>query len=140
MIIEYPDLNITISALLLEDMNPELCEVIWSHLPLQCVQEHAVVSGGSLYCWTPIVTTAPVRTREKLADQPLGRVRYSQSTGNKLGMNYGPITEPLEHCIPIGQVIEEDLEKLKAVGKAVWDSAFYSKKIIMVHFKKEEGS
>jgi hypothetical protein len=136
MIMEYPDLNLCISATLLEEMNPELCEVIWNHLPMECVQEHAVVSGGSLYCWTPIVTTAPVRYREKLAEQPLGRVRYSQMTGNKIGMNYGPITEPLPHCIPIGQVIDDDLEKVKAVGKAVWDSIFYTKRIIRVHFKQ----
>ena len=34
----------------------------------------------------------------------------------------------------------DDLEKLKLVGKAVWDSTFYTKRIIRVHFKKGEGS
>jgi hypothetical protein len=136
--IEWPDLTMSISATLLEEKNPELCDVFWSSLPFESIQEHAVVSGESIYCWAPIVTTAPVRTREKLIETPVGRLRYSQTTGNKLAMRYGPVTEPLAHTAPVCQVLEDDLEKLRLVGKAVWDSTFYTKKIIMVHFEKEE--
>jgi hypothetical protein len=138
--IEWPDLHISVSATLLEDKNPELCEVFWTHLPFQSVQEHAVVSGEGIYCWAPIVTTAPVRYTERLTEMPEGRLQYIQATGNKIGLDYGPITEPLDHATPIGQVAEDDLPKLKSVGKAVWDSAFYTKKIIMVHFKKAGGN
>jgi hypothetical protein len=136
----YPDLNLSISAVLLDEVNPELCDVFWNHLPFVCLQEHAVVSGESMYCWVPIVTTAPVRYREKLTEAPVGRLRYSQMTGNKIAVRYGPVTEPLAHTAPIAQVSEDDLEKLKAVGKAVWDCIFCTKKIIAVHFEKGENS
>jgi hypothetical protein len=138
--IEWPDLGIRASATLLEEKNPELCDVFWGHLPFVSMQEHAVVSGQGIYCWAPIVTTAPVRYTERLTEMPPGRLTYIQATGNKIGLEYGPITEPLDHCTPIGQILQDDLPKLEVVGKAVWDSAFYSKKIIMVHFKKVEGS
>jgi len=140
VIMEWPDLNVSVSATLLEDKNPELCEVFWSHLPFASVQEHAVVSGEGIYCWAPIVTTAPVRYTERLTEMPLGRLQYIQATGNKIGLNYGAYTEPLEHATPIAQVLGNDMAKLRVVGKAVWDSAFYTKKIIKVHFKKGEGS
>jgi hypothetical protein len=136
VIVEWPDLDIRVSATLLEDRNPELCEVFWSHLPFESVQEHTVVSGNGMYCWAPIVTTEPARHTERSTETPVGRLQYIGATGNKIGLVYGPITEPLEHAIPIGQVVEDDLEKLKVVGKAVWDSAFYTKRIIKVLFKK----
>jgi hypothetical protein len=138
--IEWPDLNISVSATLLEEKNPELCDVFWSHLPFESVQEHTVVSGKGTYCWAPIVTTAPARHTERSTETPVGRLQYIGATGNKIGLVYGPITEPLEHAIPIGQVVEDDLEKLKVVGRAVWDSTFYTKKIIMVHFMKAPGT
>ncbi len=139
VIMEFPDFKVSVSATLLEETNPELCQVFWNHLPFECVQEHGVISGEIVYCWVPIVTTAPVRAQEKLDETPVGRLLYSQMTGNKLIAKYGPVTEPLK-LIPIGQVAEEDIEKLKTVGRAVWDSAFYTKELIRVHFTKEDGS
>jgi hypothetical protein len=138
--IEWPDLNVSVSATLLDEKNPELCEVLWGHLPFVSVQEHMVVSGEGIYCWAPIVTTAPVRYTERLTEMPPGRLTYIQATGNKIGLAYGPITEPLDHCTPIGQILEHDLPKLPVIGKAVWDSTFYTKKIIAVHFEKGESS
>jgi hypothetical protein len=50
---------------------------------------------------------------------------------------YGSITENLKTQL-IGQVKGENLDILKSVGKAVWDSMYNTKKIIKVVFRKKQ--
>ena len=113
-------------ATLSSDLNEQLCLDFVAALPFTVLQDHAMVTGESMYAWTPLVNLAPVRVTERICDAPIGRLRFSQATGNKLVVQYGRTTEIL--CAPVlGQVRAEDLGKLQDVGKAVWDSNFRTK-------------
>lgn len=137
--IAWPDLDVTVVAELADESNPEMCEEFWQHLPFRVLQAHPVVSGESLYCWTPIVSTAPVRHRERIIDCPIGRLRYSQSTGNKMSVQYGQGLEPLAQPV-LGQVREADCHLLPGVGKAIWENVFWRKAEMFVEVRRHDGT
>jgi hypothetical protein len=124
----WQPLGLSVEALLATSQNPELCADLIEKLPFTIVQDHAVVTGKSMYAWTPVVSTAPVRVRERICDAPIGRLRYSQSTGQKFIVQYGPTIEDLAQPI-LGEIVS-GLEVLPEVGKAVWESTFNSKELI----------
>jgi hypothetical protein len=135
--IEWPKYGKKVTALMLDNENPELCGEFWKHLPFECVQEHGVVTGDIIYCWTPLVNTEPVRVQNKHTEAPVGRVSYSQGTGNKIIIKYGLCSEDLNAPI-LAQVIENDLEDLKWVSKEIWNNTMGKKEIIKVIFTKKE--
>ncbi|MGO4706792.1 hypothetical protein AB4072_13570 [Microvirga sp. 2MCAF38] len=137
--ISWPDLDVIVVAELADESNPEMCEEFWQHLPFRVLQAHPVVSGESLYCWTPIVSTAPVRHRERIIDCPIGRLRYSQSTGNKMSVQYGQGLEPLAQPV-LGQVLPEYCDLLPGVGKEIWENVFWRKAEMFIEVKRHDGS
>jgi hypothetical protein len=129
--INWPELGVKVVAELADESNPELCEEFWQHLPFKVLQAHPVVSGESVYAWTPIVSVAPVRHREQIINCPVGRLRYSQATGNKFSVQYGRGLEPLAQPV-LGMVLPEHCGKLPAVGKAIWENVFWRKDLYFV--------
>ncbi len=129
ILMRWEPLGIEVRAALAVDQNPELCRDLLDTLPFTVLQEHAVVTGKSMFAWTPAMSTAPVHVREKINEAPLGRLRFSQGTGQKLIVQYGPTTEDLLAPV-LGQVVAEDVDKLDAVGAAAWTSAFEDKQEI----------
>jgi hypothetical protein len=138
IMIEWPELNISVEAMLEDARNPELCEEIWRELPFECIQDHGVVTGQIIYCWTPVISIAPVKVAEKHTEAPVGRISFSQATGNKIIIKYGPCTEDIAAPV-LAKVVDEDLEKLRVVGKQIWESTFYNKKLYRVIFRRKEG-
>lgn len=136
--VTWPELGITIVAELADELNPELCEEFWRDLPFRVMQAHPVVSGESLYAWTPTISTAPVRHTIKLSDCQPGDMRYSQKTGNKFSINYGRSTETLAQPI-LGKVLPEYLPLLPKVGKAIWNNLVFEKSHIFVEVKPHAG-
>lgn len=135
MIIEWPDLNITVEADLEDERNADLIGEIWSNLPMTAVQEHAMVTGKSMYCWVPMLSFAEIPFQMRIMDTPPGVVSYSQKTGNKMIVRYGKVTEDLMTPI-VGFVRKEYLKDLDRVGEAVWANYSQGKKVIRVHFRK----
>lgn len=129
--IRWPELDVTVVAELADEQNPEMCEEFWQDLPFKVMQAHPVVSGESMYAWTPTISTAPVRLRERIIDCPIGRLRYSQSTGNKFSIQYGKGLEPLAQPV-LGMVLPEYHHLLPVVGKAIWTNLFFAKDQIFV--------
>lgn len=129
--IKWPELDIAIVAELADEQNPELCEEFWRDLPFKVMQAHPVVSGESLYAWTPTISTAPVHATIKLNDCEPGDLRYSQKTGNKFSINYGKSTETLAQPF-LGRVLPEYRHLLPTVGKAIWNNVFFAKEKIYV--------
>jgi hypothetical protein len=124
--LSWQPVGIEAVATLSSDLNEDLCSDFLAALPFTVLQDHAMVTGESMYAWTPLVNLAPVPVTERICDAPIGRLRYSQATGNKLVVQYGLTTEILRAPV-LGQVRAEDLGKLRDVGKAVWDSNFRTK-------------
>ena len=125
----WEPLGISVKAVLASKENPELCADLLKALPFRVVQDHAVVTGESMYAWTPIVSTAPIRVRERICDAPVGRLRFSQSTGQKLIVQYGPTTEDLAQPV-LGEILKPDSDKLPEVGRKVWESTYKTKELI----------
>src|SRR5262249_49168482 len=95
-------------------------------LPFTCLQSHPMVSGESLFAWTPMATTAPTPFREEIRRAPVGRLRFSTRTGQKLIVQYGRTTEDILAPV-LGSVLEEDRGMLPALGRAVWQSTYETK-------------
>lgn len=117
--ITWEPLGIRAEAVLASSLNPELVEEFVSALPFTILQEHALVSGESMFAWAPLVSTAPVRHNERICDAPIGRLRYSQNSGQKFIVQYGITTENLAAPV-LGQIVPEHRADLAAVGEAVW--------------------
>lgn len=132
--IKWPELDIAVEAELADEMNPELCEEFWQDLPFKVMQAHPVVSGESLYAWTPTISTAPIKQTIKLIDCRIGDIRYSQKTGNKFSINYGRSTEPLAQPV-LGKVLPQYHHLLPKVGKAIWNNLMYAKEHFFVEVR-----
>ncbi|KAA3505423.1 DUF3830 family protein [Agrobacterium vitis] len=137
--IAWPELDIVVVAELADEENPELCEEFWQDLPFKVMQAHPVVSGESLYAWTPTISTAPVRLRRRIVDCAIGDLRYSQATGNKFSIQYGKGLEPLAQPV-LGKVLEEYHHLLPVVGKAIWNNLFFVKEKIFVEVRPHDVS
>lgn len=137
--IKWPELDITVVAELADEQNPEMCKEFWQDLPFKVMQAHPVVSGESLYAWTPTISTAPVQKTIRLSDCKIGDMRYSQKTGNKFSINYGKSTETLAQPI-LGKVLPEYHRLLPTVGKAIWNNLFFAKEQIFVEVSPHDPS
>jgi hypothetical protein len=135
--IEWPQYGKKVTATLAVSDNPELCEYVWKHLPFECVQEHGMVTGDIIYCWTPLVNVEPVHVQNLHTESPMGRISYSQGTGNKIIIKYGWCSEDLNAPV-LGIVDEDGIEDLKWVGREIWHNTMHEKEIIKVIFKKKE--
>jgi hypothetical protein len=129
--ITWEPLGIRAEAVLATSLNPELVEEFVSALPFTILQEHALVSGESMFAWTPLVSTAPVRHTELISDAPIGRLRFSQNSGQKFIVQYGTTTENLAAPV-LGQIIPEHRAGLAAVGEAAWSNTLDRREDIWV--------
>ncbi len=129
--IAWPGLGISVVAELADELNPELCEDFWRCLPFTVLQDHPIVSGETVFAWAPLVSTAPIRHRERIDEAPAGRIRFSQATGNKFSIQYGKGLETLAQPV-LGRVLPDYLRVLPRVGKVVWESTFWNKELIWV--------
>ncbi|MFG2877735.1 hypothetical protein ACGFYU_22515 [Streptomyces sp. NPDC048337] len=125
----WQPLGVEVEAELYGDLNQQLCMDVLKALPFTVLQDHAVVSGESMYAWAPLVSVAPTPVRERICDAPVGRLRFSQATGNKVIVQYGPTSETLSSPV-LGKVIDRHTDRLAEVGKAVWESTFSTKEPI----------
>jgi hypothetical protein len=126
-----------VTATLLDDKNPEICDIFWNLLPFKTFQIHAAVSGYMMYCYTPLNNARhlnKVKYRVNYVDMKVGTICAS-GTG-LLTTLYGEVTEDLMNQ-PIATVNEKDLGTLKQVGKAVWNSVYYTKEKIIVEYRKK---
>jgi Cucumopine synthase C-terminal helical bundle domain len=127
----WKPLDITVYAVLAVKENPELCDDILPALPFTVLQDHAVVSGQSMYAWAPVVSTSVVNVKERQCDAPIGRIRFSQGTGNKIIIQYGEVTEDIETPV-LGEILPEYLDQLAEVGRRVLHSTFKTKEPILL--------
>lgn len=131
----WQPLGISVRAWLATDQNPELCHDLLNALPFRVLQEHPMVTGESMFAWAPMTSTAPIRVKEEIRKAPLGRLRFSQRTGQKLIVQYGLTKETILAPV-LGGVLEEDLHKLPEVGRAVWQATYKTKELIWLTVEK----
>lgn len=141
ILLQWPELGKSARAELADDLNPELCEEIWQALPMSSIMNNAVVTDGSMYCWVPLLSFAPVHVKERIDLAPVGRLRYSQNTGNKIIVQYGSCNEDVYGAI-LGKILDEDIETVVEVGNKAKEAIFMTKEElhIVVSRLEETGS
>ena len=135
ILLEWPDLQLSAVAELADDKNHELCDDLWNSLPIHSIMNNAVITDGSMYCWLPILSFAPIHFKERIDQAPIGRLRYSQGTGNKLIVQYANCYEDVNGTV-LGAVIPEDIEIVKRVGEKARESIFMTKQELHVKISR----
>jgi hypothetical protein len=51
--VKWPQLDITVTAIMNEQVNPSLVNLLYENLPYRSLQNHALVSGDHLYHLVP---------------------------------------------------------------------------------------
>ena len=125
------------------EYNREVYDWFLGQLPVKGVQSHAAVSGEMFYVLNlklrervPKFDTSKLRF-DLYTELPPGRVKFtSRQEGSQIAtisVIYGPITEAMTGAFS-AQVVEDDIEKLKEVGAAIWNALYKTKEIITVEF------
>jgi len=130
ILMQWPELGHEVRVKLLDEINPELCKMLREQLPLTSIQSHAVVCGEQMY-FPFVAPPVPVGAHfEDMASQPIGRMNIEPKF-HYLSVNYGPNHEAVP-ALAVAQVLEEDLETLKAVGMLVWNNLLFSTEYLRV--------
>lgn len=110
--------ELSFRAKLLEDKNPQLVSLVMASLPIKTFAGHVVVAGETLWMPTQIVSL----THDNMVKREPGQV-YFYGAGTQFNICYGEVTEknPVNH---FAQIYEEDMEKLRSVGKLACEETF----------------
>lgn len=135
ILLEWPNLQLSAVAELADDKNPELCNDLWNALPLCSIMNNAVITDGSMYCWLPLLSFAPIHFKERIDQAPIGRLRYSQGTGNKLIVQYSQCYEDVNGTV-LGAVIPEHVDIVKKVGEKARESIFMTKQELPIRVSR----
>lgn len=112
---EARELDIKFRVRLLTEDNPAVVAQVLSSLPLDSVLGHVVVSGEAIWLPTRIVHLGGTN----MVKRNRGAV-YLYAPGQSICLTYGAITESAQ-VNKFGQVCDEDLDVLRALGQEVWD-------------------
>lgn len=137
ILLQWPELGLSAKAELADNLNPELCDEVWKALPVSSIINNAVVTDGSMYCWIPLLSFAPVHVKERIDCAPAGRLRYSQNTGNKIIIQYGECNEDVYAAV-LGKVCEEDLDVIREVGRRAKEAIFMTKDELHIEVSRIE--
>lgn len=128
----FHKLNTEITAELLADFNPYLCEAFKKTLPNKSIQSHAVVAGDQLYCPYRLPVDSGKCNFEDMSKQPDGRINMELNF-QYLSINYGKMVEAVP-AAALAQVVEGDIPKLAGIGVAAWNNLLFEKDYILVEF------
>jgi hypothetical protein len=96
------------------DRNPRLIEVLKAALPTRAIYSHVVVSGQTVGA----VTRIRYDGQGVMVPRVFGSVFFYQPS-QKINLCYGDITESAT-VNQFAEVIAEDLESLRELGRRVW--------------------
>ena len=135
----WPELSKEIHLAAIEHNN-EVFEWFHGNLPTSCIQTHTVVAGYCLSCMSlpvrnPFLFKFSELKQENLIELKKGRMILNMTIGNVInfGLKWDQMTEPMFYP-SFAEVIAEDTEVMREVGKAVWNNILFEKKIIHVEF------
>jgi len=114
--LEFPTIDTTLTATLLEKEEPELTELLWKNLakPVKLFCRHPV-STGQEFSAAARPPRHPVKTGTAL--------NYSVHGGyGGISLYYGPCTEPITVSgAVVAKIQPEDMLNLIKVGETVWN-------------------
>ena len=114
LLFSVPGTQLSFRATLCTTENPSVVALVRDQLPLTSVLGHVVVSGETFWFPARILALGKGNMDQR---QP-GNVYY-YSAGQSVCFCYGRITESAK-VNKFGQVLEEDLDKLRAIGELIY--------------------
>ncbi|EAU33963.1 predicted protein [Aspergillus terreus NIH2624] len=129
--VKWPAAGITVTVRM-HNKNKALVDLLWDTLPYRSLQTHALVTGDHLYHLVPseaLIYTPPALKIPDRTEAPDGTVFLSSF--QHLAIKYGPVTEH-HPAAPCGNVIPEDIEKLRSVGDQIWKGQLEKKQPFQV--------
>ena len=149
--LEWPGIDVTITAPLMFDQEPILCDILWKTIskPLKMACRHTL-STGEMFCGGERPPRHPVETGSQAA--PLGKVKvqpnriepgtitYAVHGGyGGLSVWYGRSTESLfAPGSVIAQVKGEGLADAIKAGRYVWDAEYNSHRLVTMWASRVE--
>ncbi|RAL13543.1 cucumopine synthase [Aspergillus homomorphus CBS 101889] len=130
--VKWPQLDITVTAVMNDEANAHLIDILYERLPYRSLQNHALVSGDHLYHLVPaekLIYTKGNYIVPNRVMEPDGTVFLSGL--QHLAIKYGPLTEYLP-AAPCGKIVAEDMAQLVRAGTAIWNACNSSKQVIEV--------
>jgi hypothetical protein len=149
ILIEFPFKKTGISATLLIEEEPEMCQTVWDLLgqPMKMICHHTLSTGDYFHgCGRPpkrpvaIGSQAtPLGKRRLLLSQlKPGSIVYSG--GHDIAIAYGPdMTEPLVARGPVVARVSEDLlGELYEAGRKIWNAQFITHQLQTITLKRKD--
>ena len=146
--LEWPSHGIKVTAQLLDEEEPELCEILWENLkePVKMFCRHPVSTGEEFSAEArpsrhPVKTgTTLGRNKRMFCDIPPGSINYAVYGGyGGLSCYYGPCTEPITvRGAVVGKVPEDQMLELVKAGKAVWNAYYMTHNPITMNVGRVE--
>lgn len=147
--IRFPEVYITVRAILNDEQEPEMAQRLWDLLanPVRMANCHTL-STGCFFDARPRPSYYPTemgsqtdslsKVKIKFCDMRPGMILFS---GYECGVVYGEhVTEP---CVASGtfvaQVIDDDLENLYKAGIDIWNIQMYIHKLTTTIMSRAEG-
>lgn len=144
--LEWPSEDIKVVATLLEEEEPELCDLLWGNLeePLKLFCRHPVSTGEEFSAAArpprhPVKTGVIMgRTKRMFSEIEPGSINYSVHGGyGGLSCYYGPCTEPITVSgAVVGKVSDEQMPELIKAGKAVWNAYYMLHEPILMYARR----
>jgi hypothetical protein len=139
--IELFDTTFKAIATLLEKAEPELSNLLWKDLdtPLEMMCHHSQATGqrfsGRARPPKNPVRLVESRRKMRMCDCEPGDITYR---GNRLGIDvtYGPVTEEALTSGPAAKA--DNIEDLKEIGKAIWESYLNHRAVRLTLSRKEK--
>jgi Cucumopine synthase C-terminal helical bundle domain len=133
----WPQLEIAIRVVLLDDVNCDLSDKLWMASPFASIQSHAVGAGQQIYFPTRVVLPKPdAAFTEPMNKQSPGRVNF-EPFFQYLSINYGSVSEAVP-AWPIGQVVEKDVPLLAGLGTRVWENLIGRQSPLLVSVERAD--
>ncbi len=154
----WPELDISVECAPL-GKNTEVLDWWLDRGPVKAIQSHAAVSGEVMYVlnarlpdrlpWTTVHATqveVPMTDSVTVGLVSLSFVVTGGQSAGQIGsiiVDYGPITEEMSLSVfgdfPVARVVEADQEKIKYVGRRVWEGIYKTKEVFTVVLTEKEG-
>jgi len=150
IVIEFPKANINVSAVMQDNEEPKICQVLWKTLeqPIRMICHHTLSTGDYFQaCGRP--PRHPVSIGSQAT--PIGRQRcllcrlkpgsIIYAGGHEIAVVYGrTITEPLMARGPIvAQIPAENLGDIWNVGRIIWNAQYITHELVIITLRREEA-
>ena len=150
ILMQVPGLEREVSANLLVDEEPEMCELLWSVLekPMKMICHHTLSTGDYFQaCGRPPMHPVTVgsqaspigKERMLLCRLESGSILYVG--GHDIAVAYGPTnTEPLMARGPVvAKAPSDKLEDIWKAGRVVWHAQYMTHELVTITVRREEG-